>query len=84
MNPPSRAFAPLDFLQLVSIALIWGVNNIFAKLAVDALPAMMTVALRFALVLVALVIWLKPPPADRWKPFALMLLFVGPLHFGSQ
>jgi O-acetylserine/cysteine efflux transporter len=84
VTPPSRAFAPLDFLQLLSIALIWGVNNIFAKLAVDALPAMMTVALRFALVLVALAMWLRPPPAERWRPFALMLLFVGPLHFGIQ
>lgn len=84
MTPPSRAFAPLDFLQLVSIALIWGVNNIFAKLAVDALPAMMTVALRFLIVLAALFPLLRPPPADRWRPFALMLLFVGPLHFGIQ
>jgi O-acetylserine/cysteine efflux transporter len=81
---PSRAFAPLDFAQLVSIALIWGVNNIFAKIAVDALTPMMTVAFRFALVVPLLIFWLKPPPRDRWKPFALMLLFVGPLHFGIQ
>jgi hypothetical protein len=33
VNPTSRAFAPLDFLQLLSIALIWGVNNILAKIA---------------------------------------------------
>jgi O-acetylserine/cysteine efflux transporter len=80
----SRAFAPLDFAQLISIALIWGVNNIFAKIAVDALTPMMTVAFRFALVVPLLIFWLKPPPRDRWKPFALMLLFVGPLHFGIQ
>jgi O-acetylserine/cysteine efflux transporter len=84
VSPPARALAPLDFLMLVSIALIWGVNNIFAKLAVDALPAMMTVSLRFFIVLAALFMLLKPPPADRWRPFALMLLFVGPLHFGIQ
>jgi O-acetylserine/cysteine efflux transporter len=80
----SRAFAPLDFAQLISIALIWGVNNVFAKIAVDALTPMMTVAFRFALVVPLLIFWLKPPPRDRWKPFALMLLFVGPLHFGIQ
>lgn len=84
MKPPSRAFAPLDFLQLVSIALIWGVNNILAKIAVDALTPMMTVAFRFALVIPLLFLWLKPPPVERWKPFALMLVFVGPLHFGIQ
>jgi O-acetylserine/cysteine efflux transporter len=84
VTPASRAFAPLDFLQLISIALIWGVNNILAKIAVDALTPMMTVAFRFALVVPLLIFWLKPPPAGRWKPFALMLLFVGPLHFGIQ
>jgi O-acetylserine/cysteine efflux transporter len=81
---PSRAFAPLDFLQLISIALIWGVNNIFAKIAVDVFPAMMTVFLRFAIVLVALAFVLKAPPRERWAPFLLMLVFVGPLHFGIQ
>jgi O-acetylserine/cysteine efflux transporter len=84
VTPPSRAFAPLDFLQLISIALIWGVNNIFAKLAVDALPALMTVSLRFVIVLVALLPWLRLPPRELWKPFALMLVFVGPIHFGIQ
>ena len=79
-----RAFAPLDFLQLVSIAVIWGVNNVFAKLAVDALPAMMTVALRFLLVLIALAPWLRPPPAGRARLFFLMLACVGPFHFGIQ
>jgi O-acetylserine/cysteine efflux transporter len=84
VTPASRAFAPLDLLQLVSIALIWGVNNVFAKLTVDALPALMTVALRFILVFVALAIWLKPPPKGRLGLFFLMLLCVGPLHFGIQ
>ncbi|MBC7770116.1 MAG: DMT family transporter [Phycisphaerales bacterium] len=84
MTTPSRALAPLDLLQLVSIALIWGVNNIFAKIAVDAFPAMMTVALRFLIVLAALFIWIRLPPRQAWPVFALMLLFVGPVHFAIQ
>lgn len=84
MTTSSRAFEPLDLIQLVSIALIWGVNNILAKIAVDALPAMMTVALRFIFVLAALIWLLRAPPPGRWRPFFLMLLFVGPLHFGIQ
>src|SRR5690606_19603819 len=28
--------------------------------------------------------WLRLPPADKWPLFALMLLVVGPLHFGVQ
>lgn len=84
MTPASRAFAPLDFLQLISIALIWGVNNIAAKIAVDAFTPMMTVSMRFIIVLAALFLWLRPPPRESWRLFALMLLFVGPLHFGIQ
>lgn len=84
MTTPSRAFAPLDFVQLLAIALIWGVNNILAKIAVDALPAMMTVALRFAFVLAALIWLIRPAPHGQWRVFALMLAFIGPLHFGIQ
>jgi O-acetylserine/cysteine efflux transporter len=84
VTTPSRAFEPLDLIQLVSIAFIWGVNNILAKIAVDALPAMMTVALRFIFVLAVLIWLLRVPPSGRWRPFFLMLLFVGPLHFGIQ
>lgn len=81
---PSRAFAPLDLAMLLSIALIWGVNNILAKIAVDALPAMMMAAVRFAIVLVLLGAWLRPPPNGRLRLFLLMILFVGPLHFAVQ
>lgn len=83
MTPPSRAFAPLDFLQLISIALIWGVNNVFAKIAVDALPAMMMASLRFLIVIAALFVFVRPPPGN-WRLFFLMLVIVGPLHFGVQ
>lgn len=70
--------------MLLSIALIWGVNNIMAKIAVDALPAMMMAALRFVIVLAVLAIWLKPPPkGQRWLFFG-MLMCVGPLHFAIQ
>lgn len=84
MTTPSRALAPLDLIQLLSIALIWGVNNILAKIAVDALPAMMTVAARFVFVLAVLIWFIKPPPRGQWRLFALLLVFIGPLHFGIQ
>jgi O-acetylserine/cysteine efflux transporter len=80
----SRAFALLDFAQLLSIALIWGVNNIAAKVALEELPAMLVVAVRFALVLI-LVGWrLRPLPREHVGRFLLMLACVGPLHFGVQ
>lgn len=83
MTTPARAFAPLDFVQLISIALIWGVNNILAKIAVDALPAMMMASLRFTIVIALLFVFLRPPPG-KWRLFLVMIAFVGPLHFGVQ
>ena len=77
MTPPSRAIAPFDYLQLAAIALIWGVNNVAAKIAVDAFPPMMSVALRFGLVLLVLSPWLRPPKQADWKSFAAMLAFTG-------
>lgn len=81
MSAQSRAFAPLDFLQLVVIALIWGVNNVAAKIAVDAFPPMLTAAMRFGIVLVVLAPWLKWPKTADIRFFLGMLLFTGPLHF---
>jgi len=80
----SRDFAPLDFLQLLSIALIWGVNNVLAKIAIDALPPMMMVALRFSIVLVLLAFWLRPPPRGQLWLFLAMLALIGPVHFAIQ
>lgn len=81
---PSRAFAPLDLAQLLSIALIWGVNNILVKIAIDALPPMMVIACRFLIVLGALVFWIKPAPKGQLRLFLTMLAFIGPVHFGVQ
>ena len=70
--------------MLLSIALIWGVNNILAKIALDALPAMSMAALRFFIVLAALIWWIKPPPKGQLPLFFAMLAFIGPVHFAIQ
>jgi len=82
-SPSPRAFAPLDFAQLLAIAVIWGANNIAAKVAVDAFPPMMSAAMRFGLVLAVLSPWLLAPLRQPdWKAFLVMLAFSGPVHFG--
>lgn len=82
MTSPSRAFAPLDFLQLLAIAVIWGVNNVAAKIAVGELPPLLVAAMRFVIVLAALFWCIRPLPRGREWTAALMLLCVGPVHFG--
>lgn len=71
-------------MQLLAIALIWGVNNVAAKVALIDMPPMFAVAARFALVL-ALVGWrLQPIPKGKRRLFIGMLAAVGPIHFGVQ
>lgn len=84
MTSPSRAFAPLDLLQIVAVATIWGVNNVAAKIALFSFPPLLTVAMRFAIVLIALAPWIRPPPRQNLPLLLVMLLCVGPLHFGIQ
>jgi len=84
MSPSSRALAPLDLAQILAVAGIWGLNNIAAKIVLLHLPPLLSVAVRFLVVLVALVPWLRWPPRDRWPLLLLTLFCVGPLHFGVQ
>ena len=68
-------FAPLDLARLVSNALIWGVNNVMSKPALNALPPLFTVCVRFLIVLGA-VIWLAAAlPAGKVR--AMLVLPVG-------
>ena len=80
---PRTQIAPADFVALAAIATIWGVNNLLAKLAVDAIPPLMTAGLRFAIVLVVLAPFLKPPKAG-WGALLRVALLTGPLHFALQ
>jgi O-acetylserine/cysteine efflux transporter len=79
-----RPIAPADFAQLIAVAVIWGMNNVAAKIAVSHFPPLMAASMRFAIVLVALFPFLKLPTRESLKPFLLMLVLVGPLHFGIQ
>lgn len=82
MTQQSRALAPLDLIQLLCVACIWGLNNIAAKVAVGGFPPLLAVSLRFAFVLVVLAPWLRPLQQKDWKTFAAVLAFTGPVHFG--
>jgi O-acetylserine/cysteine efflux transporter len=84
MIPHQRAFAPLDLLQLVAVAAIWGLNNIAAKIVLLHVPPLLSVGLRFLVVLIALIPWLRWPTRERWPLLLATLLCVGPLHFGVQ
>jgi O-acetylserine/cysteine efflux transporter len=59
------------------------VNNVLAKIAVDAIPPMLVLSIRFALVVLLLIPFLKPP-SGGWRALVWVALLTGPLHFGLQ
>lgn len=79
----SASIAPRDLAALIAIAVIWGVNNVAAKIAVDHLPPLLTAGLRFALTALVLAPYLKVP-AGGWRALAIVAVLTGPLHFGVQ
>ncbi len=75
--------APRDFALLGLVASIWGVNNLFAKIAVDALPPLFAAGLRFAIVLVVLLPMLRLPKAGLgW--LIVVAVLTGAVHNGIQ
>lgn len=83
-SPTRRThIAPADFATLAAIALIWGINNLLAKLAVDAIPPLLTAGLRFGVALVVLLPWLRAPKVGRGM-LALVAVLTGFIHQGIQ
>jgi O-acetylserine/cysteine efflux transporter len=80
----SRTFAPADLARMAAIALIWGVNNVLAKITVAALPPLLMVAMRFSIVFAVLVFLLRPLPRAQAPAMLGTLILLGPLHFGIQ
>ena len=71
----------LERLAILAIILTWGLNNAAAKVATAHLPPMMVGGLRFALALVFLAVFVRPPFPEPKKLVAIILLS-GPIHFG--
>ncbi|MEN9718281.1 MAG: hypothetical protein RIQ99_1159 [Pseudomonadota bacterium] len=65
-----------DFLLLVGICLIWGLSNVLSKVVVGAwhIPPLFFAAVRFALVMLATLPWLRPLPRPLWRIMAVGLL----------
>jgi O-acetylserine/cysteine efflux transporter len=79
--PANSPLSGLERLAILAIILTWGLNNAAAKVATAHLPPMMVGGLRFALALLFLFPFIKPPFPEPKKLLIIMLLS-GPIHFG--
>jgi O-acetylserine/cysteine efflux transporter len=75
---------PIDAALTVGIMMIWGLNFVVAKLALAEMPAIFTMSLRFALVAILLLPFVKMPSRQDMKAIALLGFTLGGLHFSSM
>ena len=71
---------PRDIAILVFVTLIWGMNFAVVKLGLESFPPLLFIALRFALVAVALLPFVKPA-RGYWLPIIGISVTLGFLHF---
>ena len=65
----------------VGTALLWGFGFVTSKYGADHMPPLFFLALRFTLMALMLV-WFVRPPSGRWLAVSLFALTMGAGHFG--
>ncbi len=75
---------PRDIALVLVIVLAWAINFLTSALALRELPPFLFTALRFALLAVVLLPFLRLPPRGQWPRLLAVCLCVGVLHFGTS
>ena len=71
-----------DIALVLLICIAWAFNFLTSALAMREIPPFLFTALRFALLAVPLVFFLKRPAPGQWLRLIAIVLCVGVLHFG--
>lgn len=71
-----------DIALVLLICIAWALNFLTSALAMREIPPFLFTALRFALLALPLVFFLKRPAPGQWPRLAAIVLCVGVLHFG--
>ena len=73
---------PRDIALVLLICVAWALNFLTSALAMREIPPFLFTALRFALLALPLVFFLKRPAPGQWPRLIAIVLCVGVLHFG--
>ncbi len=77
------AVSPLHLLAFLLIMIVWGGNFAVSKIALEQIPPIMLVAMRFAIVAVVLAPFVKLPNG-RFREMLLLSFVLGTLHFSMM
>ena len=83
-GPQAPALGGRDLSLLMLVVLAWAGNFLTSALAMREIPPVLFTALRFALLGLALVWFLKPPPPGQWPRLVAVSLLIGVLHFATS
>ncbi|GGE20409.1 membrane protein [Polymorphobacter glacialis] len=75
------AFGLRAFLLALAVVAVWGTNFVVIRIGLDSLPPLLFAALRFTLVIVPALLFIKRP-AVPWKDLAAFGIFIGVGQFG--
>ena len=73
---------PRDIVLVLLICIAWALNFLTSALAMREIPPFLFTALRFALLALPRVFFLKRPAPGQWPRLVAIVLCVGVLHFG--
>jgi O-acetylserine/cysteine efflux transporter len=79
-----NALPARDLALVLVIVVVWAVNILTSALALRELPPFLYTALRFALLALPLLPFLRLPPRGQWPRLLAVCLSVGVLHFGTS
>lgn len=79
-TPPHR-LTSLEIAAICAVVVIWGVNNAGAKVATEVMSPLLVAALRFAIAVVCLIPFVRPP-FPNWKSLLVIALVGGPVNYG--
>jgi O-acetylserine/cysteine efflux transporter len=71
-----------DILLILLICLAWAINFLTSAMALREIPPFLFTALRFALLALPLVFFVKRPAPGQWPRLITVALCIGVLHFG--
>ena len=72
----------IDILAAIAVAVIWGVNISFIKISVAEFPPIFLTGLRFLLVALLLIWWVRPP-WRQMRMIGILSFAFGGIHFAS-
>lgn len=78
---PAATLGRRDFALLLFVCVVWAFNFLMSALGLREIPPFTFTLLRFAVLLLALAVFMRMPPRGQWRRLAAVSLLVGVVHF---